>query len=540
MSRVVHHRRSWVWLLVLVLICLPTLGALAAEGAAEHGAAHPSIGEELPLYWVIPFVGILLSIALGPILAPHWWHHNYPKASAFWAAAFAIPFLIVFGLKGELSVAFHEILHIYLVDYIPFIILLGGLFTAAGGIVLRGTVVGTPMVNVLFILVGSILASWIGTTGASMVLIRPLLRANRHRQHRMHIVIIFIFLVSNIGGSLTPLGDPPLFLGFLHGVPFHWTISLLPEAALMVAAVLVIFYFLERHYLKREPWAEEEQEEEAEAARQPVRLVGYHNFLFLLGIMGAVLLSGVWHPGEVNILGVHVPTESLVRDVIILIMAFAAYKTTHPDLRKENGFTWEPIREVAYLFAGIFMTIVPALAILRAGENGAAAFVIRAARSEPAYFWLTGTLSSFLDNAPTYLTFFNTALGQLHLSEPAIAEYLRNVPLPFFHAHAPSVELTRQILQNHADTLPYFAAMSEAQAIPLLQEKLAHFETYLKAISIGAVFMGANTYIGNAPNFMVRSIAIENGVKMPSFFGYMLWSLCILVPLFLVITFVFF
>ncbi len=494
-----------------------------------HGDGHsgPGIGEELSLLWVIPFAGILLSIALGPIINHHWWEHNYPKASALWALAFAVPFCIHFGMKGELGTAVYEILHIYFVDYIPFIILLSGLFIASGGIVLRGTVVGTPLVNVGFIAVGSFLASIIGTTGASMLLIHPILRANRHREKRMHIVIIFIFLVSNIGGSLTPLGDPPLFLGFLHGVPFQWTFSLLPEMLFVIALVLIIFFIMDTRYLKRETNAAPADTGE----RQPMGLAGGHNLLFLFGIMGGVLLSGIWKPGEVTILGVHVSISGIARDIIILVMAGLAYKTTKPELREANEFDWEPIREVGILFAGIFMTIIPALAILKAGEKGALASVVAAADSEAAYMWLTGILSSFLDNAPTYLTFFNTALGQLHLSEAVVSDYLRQAPLPWLHTATPDPAVVAELARTH----PEVASLTAEQ----LSENLALFVTYLKSISIGAVFMGANSYIGNAPNFMVRSIAMHDGVKMPSFFGYMVWSGAILIPVFAVVTLVF-
>jgi len=530
-------------LLLLSALSLPVIAGAADDPSttteAVHGAdtphgaglsdAHsqPSIGEDLSLLWLIPFAGILLSIALGPIISHHWWERNYPKTSLMWAMAFAGPFCVVFGANGELGTAVYEILHIYFVDYIPFIILLTGLFVASGGIVLRGAVVGTPLVNVGFLAVGALLASIIGTTGASMLLIHPILRANRHRERRMHIVIVFIFLVSNIGGSLTPLGDPPLFLGFLHGVPFQWTLSLAPEMLFAIVAVLAIFFFMDKVYVKRETTPAPVDD----GAREPLRLVGAHNLLFLVGVMGAVLLSGMWHPGDVTILGVHVSISGIARDLIILTMALLAFKSTKQGLRDENEFSWEPIREVGILFAGIFMTIIPALAILKAGENGALAGVIRAADSEIAYMWLTGILSSFLDNAPTYLTFFNTALGQLHLSEAVVSEYLREAPLPWFHAAAPDPEVVARIQQNH----PEVAAMAPEE----LGKNLRLFVTYLKSISIGAVFMGANTYIGNAPNFMVRAIAMQDGVKMPSFFGYMIWSGAILIPVFAVVTVVF-
>lgn len=500
----------------LVLISFTT-----AAGAAE--AAGPGIGAELSLWWIVPFVGMLLSIAVCPVVDHHWFEKQYPKVTLFWTLAFAVPFVAVYSMGGKFDTAMHEILHIYLVDYFPFIILLGGLFVASGGIVLRGTLVGTPIVNVGFIAVGSVLASLIGTTGASMLLIRPLLRANSHRKRRIHIVVIFIFLVSNIGGSLTPLGDPPLFLGFLHGVPFQWTLSLLPQMVFVILIVLAVFYFLDKKMDAKE-------ETHSPSETTPLSIAGGHNFLYLLGIMGAVLMSGVWRPEEIMLLGVKVSPSSLLRDGLIIGISALAFFTTKRELREENRYTWEPIREVGILFAGIFMTIIPAIAILKAGEDGALAPIIRAASSEEAYLWLTGSLSSFLDNAPTYLTFFNTALGKLSLTEEAVGEFLRNSPLPWFNAAAADPAIVQQIMQNHPDL-----GMSAEQ----LGANLQQFEAFLKAISMGAVFMGANTYIGNAPNFMVRSIAIQDGVKMPSFFGYMGWSAAILIPIFVVATILF-
>jgi len=491
-----------VWMAPVVLFAEETTPTTteAAETHAEsslshetpHGAGH-DIGKELPLWTVIPFVGILLSIALFPLLAPHFWHRHFPKVSLFWALVFALPFLMVYR-----GLALHEILHVYIVDYIPFIILLGGLYAVSGGIVLRGTLVGKPPLNTLLLLIGTLLSSFIGTTGSSMLLIRPVIRANAYRRNKAHVIIFFIFLISNIGGSLTPLGDPPLFLGFLHGVPFQWTFKLLPEMAFCTVILLLVFYAIDTITLKREG---------AIAVKDvtPLSLGGGFNFVFLLGIVGAVLFSGLVKLGHVNILGIPRETESLIRDVAILLFGFLAYKTTHPQCRMDNGFTWDAIKEVAYLFAGIFMTIIPALAILRAGEEGALRALIRAANSEAAYFWLAGSLSSFLDNAPTYLTYFNTALGKLHLDEPTVRAFLYTGAAP-----------------------------------PGMEENLRQFEHFLKAISCGAVFMGANTYIGNAPNFMVRSIAEENHIRMPSFFGYMGWSLAILIPTFVVVTFIFF
>ncbi|MBM3328417.1 MAG: sodium:proton antiporter [Calditrichaeota bacterium] len=459
------------------------------ELAAEQEA------RELPLYSALPFAGILLSIALFPLFAPHFWHHHYPKVAAGWALIFAVPFII-----HDPALGIYEVLHIVLADYLPFIILLWGLFAVSGGILLRGSLVGTPALNTQLLLVGTLLASWMGTTGASMLLIRPVIRANAARKNKAHIVIFFIFLVSNIGGALTPLGDPPLFLGFLHGVPFFWTLHITPHFLLTAVLVLAIFFVLDTLLYKRENKIPTERIEAAE--RYPLRIEGMHNFLFLGGILAAVLMSGTWHPGvSITIYHVHLGLQNLLRDAAILLMGYLSVRTTHPKVRQDNDFTWEPIREVAFLFIGIFVTIIPLLMMLRAGESGAMGALIKAVKEPAHYFWITGLLSSFLDNAPTYLTFFNTALGRLGMTEAEMSRILRGV---------------------------------------IEHPEHAIFIEYLKGVSAGAVFFGANTYIGNAPNFMVRSIAEGAGVKMPSFFGYMLWSVAILIPVFIVVTVVFF
>jgi len=475
---------SWVGMLAAAV----GLGLPVAALPQEAGQVHATIGELLPLWSILPFAGILLSIALFPLMAPHFWHRHYPKVSLFWTLVFAAPFLLAYRMS-----AWHEVLHIYLVDYVPFIILLWGLFAVSGGLVLRGTMAGTPKVNTAFLLVGTLIASWTGTTGAAMLLIRPLLRANAARHHKTHVVIFFIFLVANIGGSLTPLGDPPLFLGFLHGVPFFWTLRLLPMMGVASVALLAAFYAVDRHYFRKEPEGVLAKEEESEA---PLRLDGWHNLFFLSGILGAVLLSGLWHAGPVDLLGVRLELQDLVRDAIIVAMALLSVWTTPQSLRADNGFTWEPMREVAILFAGIFATIIPALAILKAGESGHMAFLVASVREPWEYFWASGGLSSFLDNAPTYLTFFNMQIGR-------------------FYPGLPEPQAVAQLIHTHA--------------------------RFLEAVATGAVFMGANTYIGNAPNFMVRAIAEEAGVDMPSFFGYLFkWAVPILLPLFALISLIFF
>lgn len=471
-----------------------SFGADDAHGGEGAHHSHGVDGAKLPIWSIIPFVGILLSIAIFPlVLDSHFLVHHGGKMSLVWALAFAIPYLIAF--QGE---AFYDILHIYLLDYIPFILLLWGLFTVAGGILVRGTLRGTPILNTILLLIGTVIASWVGTTGASMLLIRPLIRANAYRKNKVHLIVFFIFLVSNIGGSLTPIGDPPLFLGFLRGVPFFWTTTALFPHMLFISVILIVLFFVVDTFMfKREGGVVPD-----DGTNEPIRVEGLFNLVFLLGIIGAVLMSGTFKWGEVNILGVHVYWQNIAREVLIVVMGVLSLKYTpfSGELRQSNEFSWEPIEEVAKVFAGIFMTIIPALAILKAGENGALAGLIGAMKQPFHYFWITGVLSSFLDNAPTYLTFFNTALGKLHLTETVVP----------------------QILSGQ-----------------LADPQHLEFIRLLTAISIGAVFMGANTYIGNAPNFMVKAIAEQSGIRMPSFFGYMLWSVVILFPLFVVVTFVF-
>jgi Na+/H+ antiporter NhaD/arsenite permease-like protein len=472
-----------------------------AHGEGHGGGHGPSPTGLLPLWTAIPFAGILLSIALFPLVAPHFWHHHFPKISAAWALVFAIPFLI-----WNPREAFGEILHIYFIDYFPFIILLWGLFTVAGGIYVGGALRGKPQVNVTLLLIGTFLASLIGTTGAAMVLIRPLLRANEWRRNKVHLVIFFIFLVANIGGSLTPLGDPPLFLGFLHGVPFFWvTTGILLEMLLTAGLLLVIFFFVDSYFYKKEDPANIPAAQPGEGG---IKIEGLHNMLFLLGIIGAVIMSGSWKLSSATIYTaashpVQVPLQNWIKDAIIILMGILSLRTTAKVIREKNGFSWFPIQEVAYLFAGIFMTIIPALAILKAGSAGALADLTNAVHGPVRFFWATGILSSFLDNAPTYLTFFNAALGDLGATEAMVPGML-----------------------GYASELA---------------TRNAEFIRDLTAISAGAVFMGAVTYIGNAPNFMVKAIAEESGIPMPSFFGYMLkWSVPILMPIFVVVTFVFF
>ncbi len=481
---------KWKSLILLLLVFFALFFPVFAAGhSPEGGSEHINLGEILSLYSTIPFIGILLSIALLPLFVPGFWHHHFGKVSAFWAIAIAIPLLTAY--KG---VALHGFLHILIADYVPFIILLWGLFTISGGILLKGSLRGTPLVNTVIIVIGTVLASWMGTTGAAMLLIRPFLRANNYRKNRAFMVVFFIFLVANIGGALTPVGDPPLFLGFLHGVPFFWTFRLLPHMVLTAMILLVMYFLLDLYYYRKEGHTESGQIDEGE--KVPLGLVGSYNFIFLAGVVGSVIFSGLVNWGEVSTLGVARNVQEWGRDGFIILMGVLSLIFTSSQIREDNEFTWFPIKEVAYLFAGIFITMTPCLLLLLAGSKGALAFLIGAVKEPVHYFWVTGILSSFLDNAPTYLTFFTSALGK------------------------------------------FYPGMPEGMAVSRL---IAENPIYLMAISAGAVFFGANTYIGNAPNFMVRSIAEEAGTPMPSFFGYMLkYSIVFLFPVFIIVTLIFF
>ena len=442
-------------------------------------------GSQLTAIWAIPFIGILLSIALLPLLTPQFWHHHFGKIATAWALAFLLPFALIFGP----TVAAAGLIHALLAEYIPFIVLLTALFTVSGGIYIRGNLHGSPALNTGILAIGTVLASFMGTTGASMLLIRPLIRANDNRKSQAHIVVFFIFLVSNIGGALTPLGDPPLFLGFLKGVTFFWTVTtLLPETLFLIISLLVIFYVIDSWYYKREGVSP------ADPTPDSLRLCfdGKANFALIVVIIALVLMSGIWKPGvNFDIMGTVVGLPGILRDVGLIAVTLLSLRITAASVHQSNHFSWAPMQEVAKLFIGIFLTIIPVIAMLRAGLDGPFAAIVQAVtgpdgQPDPArYFWATGMLSGFLDNAPTYLVFFNMAGGDVKV-----------------------------LMTTLAPTLA--------------------------AVSAGAVFMGALSYIGNAPNLMVKAVAEDRGVKMPSFFGYVGWSFTILLPLFVVVTLVWF
>ena len=470
-----------------MMVALLCQTVFASGGHILHGT---ELGAQVSLLYCIPFVGMLLSIAICPLVIPHQWEKWRWAFVLFWSVLFLVPFAMAFGAPTMLD----QLLHSMIGDYLTFIVLLFGLFCVAGNICLEGDLAGTPKTNLILLLIGTLLASWIGTTGASMVMIRPLLRANQWRSRCVHTVVFFIFLVSNIGGCLTPIGDPPLLMGFMRGVPFTWELQhLLPIMALNVVVLLAIYFVMDQRAYRKD----------LAAGRKPLsggaklRLSGAHNIVFMLVIVLAVVLSGVlpgmplFQNAAGDVLGIHIfgsvslSYPTLIEIAMILAAAFLSFKTTKKDVRTKNNFTWGAIEEVAVLFIGIFITMIPALLFLKA--HGADLGL-----TEPwQMFWATGALSSFLDNTPTYLVFMTTA-GALGAAEGVVTT---------------------------VGTI----------AVPMLI-----------AISCGAVFMGANTYIGNAPNFMVKSIADENGVKMPSFFGYMAWSVGILIPVFLIDTLLFF
>jgi len=447
------------------------------------------LGERLPLITILPFAFLLLGIALLPLFTPHWWDRHVNKAVV--AALLALPVAIYLG--AEWGPAGRHVLLEKVLEYLSFIILLTALFVITGGIFLEHSLSGTPLVNTGQLAVGAILANLIGTTGASVLLIRPLLRANRARKRKAHIVIFFIFVVSNCGGLLTPLGDPPLFLGFLKGVPFEWTLRLWKEWLVVNLLVLLVFNLWDQWVLDREEKEEPGALLEEVMHHAPFKIHGVWNLAFLAGIVLTILAAGKGFGFGGR------PWPFGIQEAMMALLAITAYATTPKAYHRKNDFTFRPIAEVAILFAGIFVTMAPALVILNAWGHGArSVFGMAFGLSQPwQFFWAAGSLSSFLDNAPTYLTFAATAAG------------LQGVPA-------------------EGRFLGEFLAQGDVAA------------GLLSAISCGAVMMGANSYIGNGPNFMVKAIAEEQGVKMPSFFGYMAYSVAILVPIFIVVTLVFF
>jgi Na+/H+ antiporter NhaD/arsenite permease-like protein len=458
---------------VVALVILLALLPEAANAREIDGAA---------MRWpfALPFAGLLLSIALGPLLVPKFWHRHYGKIAAGWSILTFAALCWFAGAQSALAAFVHELLG----EYLSFIVLLFALYTVAGGILVSGDLRGTPWTNTAILALGTSIASIVGTTGAAMILVRPLVRANLARPHNAHVVIFFIILAGNVGGALSPLGDPPLFMGFLHGVDFFWTPrNIWLQTAIVAGLLLAVFVALDVWRFRTEPAAAPIQ------LPKPIQVRGLINVVLIAAIIANTLMSAMWQPNlAVEILGTKLELQNLMRDALLLVIAALSLWLTPDEHREANGFNWEPMREVAKLFAAIFTAIIPVIAMLHAGRDGSFGWLFAAVTGrsgspdEVAYFWYTGLMSAFLDNAPSYLLFFEVAGG-----DPKVL-------------------------------------MSELSGT-------------LASISMGAVYMGGLTYIGNAPNLMVAAIANERGIKMPGFFGYTLWASAVLIPLFLLLTF---
>ncbi|MDP4207596.1 MAG: sodium:proton antiporter [Bacteroidota bacterium] len=446
-------------------------------------------GAALSPLWALPFLGIILSIALFPLLLSDFWGKHFGKIALAWA----VIALLGIGVAQGFGVSLHSLILVMFEQFLPFICLLLALFTITGGIKMHGQLVGTPLLNTTILLIGAILSSWLGTTGAAVLLIRPLINANIWRKYKEHTVIFFIFIVGNIGGSLTPVGNPPLLMGFISKVPFFWPLTkLLGPTAFATGILLVLYFIMDSYFMKKENSKPSSQE------KGSISIEGGWNFALLVAVIGVVMVSSMDMGDAFTLYHVPMPLSELIEIIALLAIAFISVKITRKETREANNFTWHPILEVGKIFAAIFVCMAPLIAMLRAGASGPMSFIINSltlADGHPAngmYYWLSGGLSAFLDSAPAYLVFFNTAAA------PAAAAGM-----------APHLFMT--------------------QVLPAT----------LIAITAGASFMGAITYIGNAPNMMVKAIAEENGIKMPTFFGYMSWSLLILVPLFLLVQFIF-
>lgn len=443
-------------------------------------------GSNLSIVYTIPFIGLIASIAFMPLFAPKFWVNHYGKVTLAWSLFFLVLLYINYGLSISGSIIVDTLLS----EYIPFILLLLTLYVVSSGIQISGTFAPSPALNVSILLIGTILASIMGTTGASMLLIRPILEANKNRKFKVHVIIFFIFLVANIGGGLTPLGDPPLFLGFLAGVDFFWTLQHMLLPVLITSGILLIlFYLIDSKLFEKE-----------NLPVQPLMInrfiiKGKVNFILIGVVLMGIIMSGFWNPHiSFTIYDTTVALENFFRDMLFIVVTFISLWITPKVLREENQFNWEPILEVSKIFLGIFFTITPVIIILQSPENSITEYLMTLVHNEAGepdnviYFWITTTLSAFLDNAPTYLVFFKMAIGD----NPDGAQYMMNV-------------------------------------IP----------TTLLTISMATVFTGPLTYIANAPNFMIKSIAEQNGIKMPTFFGYMLIAVGTLLPIYILLNFIF-
>jgi Na+/H+ antiporter NhaD/arsenite permease-like protein len=481
-------------LLIALLGLMSAPETAFAQAVPDDGALPPGTtrvatgildGADLEWPWALPSVGMVATVALAPVLCPRLWHHHYAKIAFMWAALTVVPMAALY----DVATARAAFAHTMIGEYMSFIVLLFALYVVAGGILVTANLRGTPWTNTGILACGTLLASIIGTTGAAMILIRPLLRANANRLHNAHVVVFFIILVANVGGALSPLGDPPLFVGFLRGIDFFWpALHLWQQTAVLAGLVLVLFIALDVWYYRQDRLVTTIGEPSPPPLSFAVQ--GSVNLLLIAGIIGAILMSSLWSPDvALNVFGERLPLQALLRDAILILLAILSLVLTPNEHREANGFTWEPIREVAILFAAIFVCLIPVQAMLRAGADGAFSWLLglMSDGEQPldiAYFWVTGLLSAFLDNVPTYLVLFELAGGD-----------------------------AGRLMGPLASTLA--------------------------AISMGAVFMGALTYIGNAPNLIVYAIAVERGVKMPSFFSYLIWASLIMLPGLALITWLF-
>jgi Na+/H+ antiporter NhaD/arsenite permease-like protein len=443
-------------------------------------------GTKLSPFWALPFIGIILSIAILPNMLPNFWSNHYGKIILFWSLT------VIVGLGVSLGVpsSVHTILSVAFDQFFPFIFLLLALFTITGGITLHGEHEGTPQVNLILLIIGALASSWIGTTGAAVLLIRPLIKANSWRKFRVHTVIFFIFIVGNIAGSLTPVGNPPLLMGFICKVPFFWPLSKLFEPTLLTTCILLLLYlFMDIYFYKKEP------SRPAVGIKRNIWIEGGWNFIPLIAVVPAILISGVNLGYTFMVFNVPLGLSEIIEIALLVMITIISVKITKKHAQRSNNFTWHPIIEVGKLFAGIFICMSPLLAMLQAGSDGPMKFLVSSLSNNDGtpingmYYWLSGGLSAFLDSAPAYMVSFSTAVAPSTI--------------------APHLYMTQTLPQT------------------------------LMAITAGSSFMGAITYIGNAPNMMVKAIAEENGIRMPSFFGYMVWSVLILVPLFLLVQFLF-
>lgn len=454
--------------LLVYVACILSPGVVNAGGLD---------GSAMSLVWIVPFCGILMSLAIMPLIAGHFWHNHYGKVALLWALVSIGMTFYSFGLTTMIA----EIGDTYLHHFIPFIIFILSLYVIAGGIKIDIFTKANPYVNTIYLCITAFIASWIGTTGAAMLFIRPFLHINKNRQFKRHLVIFFIFLVCNIGGSLTAVGDPPLFLGFLNGVDFFWpTTNMFGPFLTVTIPLLFLFFLIDLRAFRKEGFSEEIMQPDD---RFIIRFAGRRNFLYLVLAVSVIIMSGVWETdASFMVYKTKLLLPDVTRDILLLVLTYLSYVKGNQIVRKDNRFSWEPFKEVLKIFAAIFITAAPVIAILKAGANGPLASLVHLVNTDTGpnnllYYWITGGLSSVLDNAPTYLVFFNLAGG------------------------------------NAA-------------------ELMTTLKTTLLAISAGSVFMGALTYIGNAPNFMIKSIAEQERISMPSFFGYMVWSCCILLPIF--------